>query len=40
VRLALDIFKEIQGEDYNIERFDVGILKKGELIKLSGKEIE
>ena len=40
VRLALDIFKEVQGEDYNIEKFDVGILKKGELIKLSGKELE
>jgi len=40
IRLALDIFKEVQGEDYNIEKFDVGILKKGELIKLSGKELE
>tara|TARA_B100002003_G_scaffold245780_1_gene274219 strand:+ start:18 stop:689 length:672 start_codon:yes stop_codon:yes gene_type:complete len=40
VRLGLDIFKEIQGEEYNIDRFDVGILKKGELIKLSGKELE
>ena len=40
IRLALDIFKEVQGEEYNIEKFDVGILKKGELIKLSGKELE
>ena len=40
VRLALDIFKEIQGGEYHIDRFDVGILKKGELIRLSGKELE
>jgi hypothetical protein len=41
IKLALDIFKEIQKEDYSIERFDAGILEKGkELKKLSGKSIE
>jgi 20S proteasome alpha/beta subunit len=41
IKLILGIFKDIQGDDYNVERFDCGILsKKGKLAKLSGKEIE
>jgi proteasome alpha subunit len=41
IKLILGIFKNIQGDDYNVDRFDAGILqKKGNLLKLSGKEIE
>ena len=40
IKLALEIFKEVQGEDYEIERFDAGILEKGKKIKkLTGKEL-
>ena len=41
VRLALEIFKEIQADDFSIERFDVGIIGQDKKIKkLSGREIE
>jgi proteasome alpha subunit len=40
LKMILEIFKEIQGEEYNITRFDAGILKKGEITKISGKKIE
>jgi len=41
IKLALEIFKEIQGEDYSIDKFDAGILEKDKpLQKLSGKELE
>ncbi len=33
VKLALDIFKEILGNDFNISRFDVGIIKSDRKIK-------
>ena len=41
ITLALKIFKDIQSDEYDIERFDAGILKPGKDIeKASGKEIE
>src|SRR3989344_499441 len=48
MKLAVDIFKEVLGKDFNIERFDAGILEKADgkteekvkLRKVSGKEIE
>jgi len=40
LKLALEIFKEIQGDKFSIDRFDAGVLKKGSLKKLSGREIE
>ena len=40
VKLALDIFREVEGEDFDIERFDAGILSKGKIVKVSGKELE
>ncbi|MFA5060805.1 MAG: archaeal proteasome endopeptidase complex subunit alpha [Candidatus Pacearchaeota archaeon] len=40
IKIIFKIFKEIQGDDYSIERFDAGILEKGKIVKLSGKEIE
>ncbi len=40
IKLALEIFKEIQGDDFNVDRFDAGILSKGKIEKLSGKELE
>jgi len=39
LKLALDIFKEVLGDGYNIERFDAGILKKGKILKLSGAQL-
>ena len=39
VRIALDIFREVQGDDFDADRFDVGILEKGkELIRKKGSE--
>ncbi len=40
INLALGIFKEIQGDKFNIEKFDTGILEKGSVRKVSGREIE
>ena len=40
IKLALETFKEIQGDNFNVDRFDAGILSKGKIIKLSGKELE
>ena len=40
IKLALEIFKEIQGDDFNINRFDAGILDKEKITKLSGKKLE
>ena len=40
IKLALEIFKEVQEDDFSIDRFDAGILEKGKIEKLSGKEIE
>jgi proteasome alpha subunit len=38
--LALEIFKEILGENYNPERFDIGIIKKDQKLKrVSGKDL-
>jgi len=41
IKMALDVFREIQGEDFSVDKFDAGVLKKGgKLVKLSGKELE
>ena len=40
IKLALRIFKEVQGEDFSIGRFDVGILSEKGIEKKSGKELE
>lgn len=37
--LALKIFKEIQGDKFDINRFDAGILENGKIIKKSGKQL-
>ena len=40
MKIALDIFKEVQGEDYNLDRFDAGIIAKDKKIKkMSGKKL-
>ena len=39
LKMALDVFREIQGEEFSIDRFDAGILKEGKLVKKSGKEL-
>jgi proteasome alpha subunit len=37
VKLILDIFKQIQGENFDLSRFDVGILERGKkLVKMKG----
>lgn len=40
IKLILDIFKEIQTDKFNINRFDAGIVEKGKITKLAGAEIE
>lgn len=41
VKLALNIFKEIQGDEFDISRFDAGIVDdKKRVKKLSGKELK
>ncbi|MCK5449580.1 hypothetical protein KAI32_01825, partial [Candidatus Pacearchaeota archaeon] len=40
IKLGLDIFKEVQGENFSIDKFDVGIVKEGKIEKLQGKELE
>ncbi len=40
IKLALEVFKEIQNDDYDIEKFDIGILEKGKKIqRLNGREL-
>lgn len=40
IKLALEVFKEVQGEEFDISRFDAGIIEKGKQIKkLSGKQL-
>jgi len=39
IKLALDIFKEVQGSDYEVDRFDVCVLSEGSIKRLSGKDI-
>jgi proteasome alpha subunit len=39
IRLALEIFKEVQGEEFTLDRFDVGILSEGKIEKKSGDEL-
>jgi len=43
IRMALEIFREVQGEEFNIERFDAGILSevdgKAKIVKKSGLEL-
>lgn len=40
LKFALDVFKEAQGDDFDIERFDAGVLSEGKIEKLSGKELQ
>ncbi|NPE26979.1 archaeal proteasome endopeptidase complex subunit alpha [Methanococcoides sp. SA1] len=41
LKLALEVFKEVQGEEFDIDRFDAGVLKKDgdevEILRVSGK---
>ncbi len=43
LKMILDIFKEMQGEEFDIERFDAGILSKDskevKITKISGKKL-
>jgi proteasome alpha subunit len=39
LKLALKLFREVQKDDFDIERLDAGILKRDEIIKKNGKEL-
>ncbi len=40
IKLALEIFKELQGDNFNLDRFDIGMIKEDKKInKLSKEEI-
>ncbi len=43
IKMALEIFKEVQGDDFSVERFDAGILSevggKAKIVKKSGNEL-
>lgn len=38
IKLGLSIFKEIQGEEFKLEKFDIGIVEGGKIKKLHGKD--
>ncbi len=40
IKLGLSIFKEVQGDEFDVNTFDVGIVEDGKIEKLSGKELE
>ena len=40
LKLALDIFREVEGDAFDIGRFDAGILSEGKIVKKSGKSLE
>jgi len=40
INLSLEIFREVQRDKFNIEKFDIGILEKGSVRKVSGRDIE
>jgi len=40
IKLGLSIFKEVQGEEFSIDKFDVGIVKEGKIKKISGGALE
>lgn len=40
VKLALEIFKEVQGEDFRADNFDMGILEEGKVLRINGKDLE
>ena len=40
VKLGLGIFREVQGDEFSVDKFDVGIVEAGKIRKLSGKELE
>tara|TARA_Y100000310_G_C20704257_1_gene833420 strand:+ start:23435 stop:24136 length:702 start_codon:yes stop_codon:yes gene_type:complete len=39
VKLALEIFKEVQGKDFDLSRFEIGIIQNRKITQLSGKDI-
>lgn len=40
VKLALEIFKEVQGDGFRADHFDTGILQEGKILKINGKDFE
>ena len=40
VELALEIFKEVQRDNFSVENFDAGILEEGKITKVSGRKLE
>ncbi len=37
IKLAINIFKEVQGDSFKIEDFDIGVLEKGKPLKINRK---
>jgi len=40
IKFILEVFKEVQGKDFDVSRLDAGIVKEGKITKVSGKKIE
>ena len=40
IKLGLSIFKEVQGDEFSLDKFDIGIVEEGKIKKLHGKEFE
>lgn len=40
IQLALDVFREVQGNNFNIDRFDVGVLGVDGISRMSGSKVE
>jgi len=40
IKLALEVFKEIQGDNFNLERFDVAVLDKEGIQRVSREELD
>ncbi len=38
VKMALDVFREVQGEKFEKDHFDIGILEKGKSLKINKKD--
>ncbi len=38
IKMALDVFKEVQGEKFKEDHFDIGILEKGQSLKINKKD--
>lgn len=40
IDLALSIFREVQGDDFHVDRFDIGVLSEKGILKVKGGDLE